>query len=311
MRWRGTWVLWLLALNPPLNAQAPGPGPREAIKACIVRASPDLKGLDALRAECPGVAQAIWDLRLDTFLPADWPKRITPAQLGDLDALAARYAGKVPGALQDPVSLQDIARRLPRPPVYTTSPWEAFKHWLGSWLQAHWSEWARFLPAWQPTVAESALLLYGLVALVVLGAVAIIASELRAAGVFEAGQRSKLGSRRPDDEQAEPAEQMLDMAQIVGAAPHLRPVLTLRWLVAALMRSSRLGHERDLTCRELITKARFDTGAQQALFSRIALLAEGALYGAAPSAQPLNDALLADAQGLHGQLLVLPPSPHA
>jgi hypothetical protein len=88
-----------------------------------------------------------------------------------------------------------------------------------------------------------------------------------------------------------------------AVAEHVRPEILLRVLVTALARSHRLERDRILTCRELISAARFDTKVQREIFTNIALLAEQALYGNPLSAAvSLDDTLLGDARGLYAQL---------
>jgi hypothetical protein len=305
MRGQGTLVLPVLALIAAgsLRAEAPGAGP--AVAACVERASADRKGLEALRADCPALEQALRDLKLDPFLPATWEERINTRQLADLNALTARYAQEAPRALADPGSLMEIARRLPHP-ASTVTPLDVLRRWFWSWLGERWRAWSRFLPAWRPTGGQLSVVFYGLIGLVVTGAAVVIFNELRAAGVFGVQQSRRTLQRRPAP-QPKPAEQTLDAAAIAAAAPHLRPVLLLRALVAALSRSRRLQHERVLTCRELVTAARLDSSAQRELFSRVALLAEGSLYGDPGRPAPmLGDEVLAEASILTRQLLAAP-----
>jgi hypothetical protein len=306
MRWRGTLVVVVLALSAAAPLRADVPQAAAAIDACVKQASADLKGLEALRDPCPALAQALRDLKLDPFLPAGWQQRITTRQLAGLNALAARYAQPAPlRALADPARLKDIARSLPHP-VSTVSSWDVLKRWVWSWLAARWRALTRFFPTWHATPGQVAVLLYGLIALVVAGAVTVVVIELRAAGVFGARPYRRPRQRRPGPPPAAVA-QTLDAAAIAAAAPHLRPVLLLRSLVAALTRSRRLDRERDLTCRELITAARFDTSTQRELFGRVSLLAERALYGDPGCPAPLmSEETLAEASGLTGQLLARP-----
>jgi hypothetical protein len=78
-------------------------------------------------------------------------------------------------------------------------------------------------------------------------------------------------------------------------------------LVAALTKSRRLERDRDLTCRELITAARFDTTAQREIFASVALRAEQILYGDSERAPTLNDQKLGQsARALYGELLAAP-----
>jgi hypothetical protein len=58
----------------------------------------------------------------------------------------------------------------------------------------------------------------------------------------------------------------------------------LRALVRRLLETGRLGGERSLTHRELISRASFDSEGQHAVFGAVARLAETVLYGSKPAA---------------------------
>jgi hypothetical protein len=273
------------------------------VEDCAQRAYSDVRGLKALSGECPGLETAIHDLKLDAQLPGDWQQHLSSQALSDWTALSSRYAGTLPVSLPDPGSLREIARRLP-PPKSRPTLWEAISAWVRSWLVAHrawWPDWGRYLSGWHPTALQVGVMLYSVIALVVLSAAAIVVIEMRAAGLFGPGRRF---TRRPGIRFSAPEETPIEPADIGAVPPRLRAVLLLRSLVAVLTRSQRLAHERDLTCRELITAARFDTGQQRERFAAVALLAEASLYGPPEQAPPPEqDVVLAEAQGLKGQLL--------
>jgi hypothetical protein len=101
-----------------------------------------------------------------------------------------------------------------------------------------------------------------------------------------------------------PVEELTLMEEAGG---QLRPERLLRLLVMALTKSHRLERDRDLTCRELITAARFDTPGQREIFSTVALLAEQTLYDDPSRAPALSDETLGQsARGLYGELLAAP-----
>jgi hypothetical protein len=296
-------VMLGLAAGAPLRAESPAA--REVIRDCARRAKPDLIGMDALRADCPALANAIETLGLAAHLPEDWDKRVTASALADWSALADRYDGSVaPVPPPDSSRLQTIARLL-RPPPPPLSLWERLKAWVGSWLdpeRGQWPDWLRWPTRWRPGVS----LLYGLILLVLIAAAVVIFIELRAAGVIGAGRRRRAPPKRAAA--ATPANSPLlqEPTESDEAVEQLPPPRLLRLLVAALTNSHRLERDRDLTCRELITAARFDTTAQREIFASVALLAEQALYGD-PECKPLNDEKLGQsARGLYGELLAAP-----
>lgn len=299
----------LLALSggTALGAGAP-PDARSLIHDCVLRASPTLQGIEALRADCPHLAAALHDLRVDAFLPQDWPKHLNTRQLADVDALLTRYAGTPPRAPPSPASLQEIARHLPVPPAPPPSWWDVLERWVSSWLDRHLSD--SWLSGWKLTSLGRSALLLGLIATVLVGAGIIVFIELRASGVLDARERR---TRPPGIQPSASPAESVDPTDLANVPLRLRPVLLLRSLVAVLARAERLGHERDLTCRELITAARFDTSSQRERFARIALLAEEALYSDPGHhfSQPLTEDAIADARGLAGQLRAAPQEQHA
>ncbi len=302
MRWRSALLLGLswLAAGAPLRAD---PAAALAVlKACPAQSAPGLRGIEAVRTACPEIATALRDLGLEGLLPGDWKARISPSALGDWSVLANRYARPTPATLPSPSSLQAIARHL-QPPPSSLSWWEQFKAWLGRWLQSdrnRWPGWLRALPNWG---SGARFFVYGVIVLLVIAAAAVVALELRAAGVFGARRRRPAATPAAKARHDVTGESPTD-ADLDAAPAHLRPVILLRLLVTALTRSRRLDREGALTCRELIAAARFDTPGQREIFTSVVLSAERALYGDPPStAQPLNDALLDGARSLYGQLV--------
>ena len=297
-------VILGLAVGAPLRADSPGA--REVIRACAQRAKPDVVGMDALRAGCPTLAQAIEDLGLAAHLPRDWKKQVSAGDLADWSALADRYDGSAaPVPLPDSSRLQTIARFL-RPPPALPNWWERFKTWVGSWLdpvRGQWPDWLRWPTRWRPGKA----LLYGVIILVLIAAAVVIAMELRAAGVFGEGRRRRTPLKRSATATPTNSVHWREPEEIDEPLEQLRPERLLRLLVTALTKSHRLERDRDLTCRELITAARFDTTAQREIFASVALLAEQMLYGDPQRAPTLNDRKLGQsARGLYGELLAAP-----
>jgi hypothetical protein len=305
MGWRCALLLCVLGLAGVAPLSAEPPDSPHLIQDCAQRATSEARGIEALRTACPGIDKAVGSLGLDPLLPKDWPRRISPRALADWNDLATRYARPTPAGMPDPARLQSIARLL-QPPPSSATWWERFKSWFKNWLRSdpgHWPNWLRSLPAWLP---RAQILIFASIALVLIAAVALIVVELRAAGVFESGGRRSRQPRRGAQGLTAAAEP-LTPADVDAAAPEVMPVILLRLLVEALTRSQRLDRDRVLTCRELITAARFDTAAQREIFARVALLAEQRLYGdPRHESQAPNDDVLGKARGLHGELLAPP-----
>jgi hypothetical protein len=293
-----------LAAGAPLRADSPAA--RAVIRECAKRAKPDLVGMDALRADCPTLAKAIQDLGLTAHLPQDWEEDVAASDLADWSALADRYDGSAapPMPLPDSSRLQTIARFL-RPPPEPPNWWERLKTWVVSWFdpeRGQWPDWLRWPAQWRPGNA----ILYGVMGLVLIAAAVVIAMELRAAGVFGAGRRRRAPPKRSATDIPTNSAHWQEPGRIDEPVEQLGPERLLRVLVAALTKSHRLERDRDLTCRELITAARFDTTAQREIFAGVALLAEQILYGD-PRRPPLNDRKLGQsARGLYGELLAAP-----
>jgi hypothetical protein len=174
--------------------------------------------------------------------------------------------------------LKAIAAAL-QPPAEPLSWGRRFNAWIAQWFEANrtWPSWLR--PRWAPGDHLWSVLMYTLAGAVVLGAVAVVAIEVRAAGVL--GRRDGRRRRNPVAGSVPVStHQWPELTDIEAAPLAERPVLVLRLLVAALARSHRLERDRSLTCRELITAARFDSAAQREQFMGFALLAERALYEA-------------------------------
>jgi hypothetical protein len=297
-------VILGLAAGAPLRADSPNG--HEVIRDCAQRAKASLVGMDALRADCPALAKAIQDLGLAAQLPGDWKKRVTPRVLADWSVLADRYdraAAPVPPPDSD--RLQTIAQLL-RPPQPPPTWWERLKTWVRNWLDpehGQWPDWLRWPAQWRPGNA----VLYSLFGLVLVAAAVVIAIELRAAGVFGAGRRRRALPQRPATNTHSTTAPLEELTLMDEAGGQLRPERLLRLLVTALTKSHRLERDRDLTCRELISAARFDTPAQREIFSTVALLAEQMLYDDPSRAPPLSDATLGhSARGLYGELLASP-----
>jgi hypothetical protein len=306
MRWAVLLVLLGIAAGRPLFAD-PSAG-RAVIERCAREADASLRGLDALSHSCPEIGPAAHELGLDPLLPPDWQKTTSARALANLAALADRYTAPAPDMRLDGARLRMIARTL-EPPRAPPSLWERIMARVRAWLEPKTesaSSWLRFLPNWHLSQRLARLMLEALAALIVIGIAALVVNELKASGLI-GGNRYRGSPRRPGSEARPTAEASLDLDALDSAVPRERPALLLRLLVRALTRSHRLGNDRDLTYRELIAKARFDSVRQREQFEDVALLAERALYGDPARAPPaIPDQMLKEARSLHAELLSAP-----
>ncbi|MGH8149602.1 MAG: hypothetical protein ACRETB_06460 [Steroidobacteraceae bacterium] len=322
MRW--TVLLGLaglaLGLGPPLAAGEPTRAAQALIARCAQQASVATRGIDALRAACPGIDHAVEALNLDAFLPAHWRSDASAQALADLSVLASRYARPAPALRLDVAQLQRIALGLALPPA-PRSWWQR----IGAWIKAHIGRWLaptssgkrgwlRLLSYLIPGPRLARILLATLMGLIVLATAAAVVLEWRMGGLFDRRRRPRHLTRRlsatanPDG--TEPAaDTPLDLAFLDAAGQRERPVLLLRMLVRALAASHRIGRERNLSFRELIARARFDSDRQRADFGRFALQAERALYGGAQFDATTPESAPGDARALHAALLHPPAGP--
>ncbi len=304
-------LLVILGLAAGTSLGADVSAAHDLIARCAHEADPSVRGLDAFRTRCPGIGQALFDLGLEPLLPAGWQAELSPRALRDFDALASQYAAPLSQRATQPddFRLQSIALSL-KPPPSPISWWERLRAWIRNWFEpvsANPPAWLRFLSRLHIGARTWIVTFVILAAAVVMAVGAIVVIELRAAGAGSAGRRRSRPGRASAGGDGSIADNSPDLADLESAPVRDRPVLLLRALVGALRRAHRLQGDRELTCRELITQARFDTARQRDDFRRVALLAERALYGgrqAAPSVIP--EEVLRSARLLHEQLLALP-----
>jgi hypothetical protein len=274
------------------------------IARCTSQAHANLRGIAALSKACPGVDAALRQAGLTAFLPPDWRKTLTASALGDLAALAQRYAGEVASRAPATAILRSIAAGLVPPP-----PPANWSQRIGAWIQRQLGPLLERLGAWLRSLGPAAgrstrarTLLYGLIALLLVVVVTLLILELRGAGRL----RRRLSAERHPPRRtvgansAQPAEP--EWREPDWARLRAHPARVLHLLVETLTRARRLERDRHLTCRELETEARFDSEFERAGFGRVALLAERELYGP-PGPALLSEGVLGDAQALHARLL--------
>jgi hypothetical protein len=268
--------------------------PLASLEACAGRAAPTLIGLADLETVCPGLGEALSQLGVDKFLGQGWQERLSAKQLGDLTTLAAYYRRSTPQPLLDSAAMPEILKALRRaeaPPP--NAVWQAINTWIGdllSKLDRRFGSWVdRLLGHLAIELSLVTVLLYGLIAIVVAAAAAVIVNELREAGLLRRpGARSP---RRPGEDASAPDPQPV---AIESLPIHERPAYLLRLLVRRLVETGRLDRERALTHDELVARGVFDSADQRAAFRAIASAAARILYGAQrPPPSELQEALAA------------------
>jgi len=280
------------------------------ITHCAATAAPGLRGLAAIRKACPGVGEAVATLGMSSMLPAGWDKSASPATLSDLDALAARYAGHPSSALPAASDLRKIALRLrPLAPASSLSFWDHIEAWLRARLAPFGDllkKWLHSLPDGDVAAGMRGTLLVVAAVLIVLSLVALILWELRAAGFFDPDRRRRSATRRRATNTRVAAVGATVGDDLVEAHALDRPAAALRLLIEALRHSRRIERDGNLTCREVVARAVFDTQGQREEFAGIAKLAERELFGPRGSSVQVPDELRSALQALYHELLAAP-----
>lgn len=314
---KGSRIVLLVALGltaaAPLEAksvgvQAPETGALAPLAGCAGRLGASVKGLEAIRAVCPDIEQTLASLKLDVMLPADWRTRLDATAIGDLSALETRYTGQSPSARADDAILRSIAARLNGD---SGSP--SWWHRLFAWLESVFEpkdggsrSWLRTLPAWLLNQRAWWWVRQVILTLIVVTLVVIAMRELRAVGGSHGAEsrgKPPQGTRRDSHAPPNPAGRA-EEGQPIDGRQH--PALLLHMLIEALRRSRRIDHDRSLTWREIMNRARFDTPAQRDGFTRIALLAEHELFGPPGWIPNMPDDLRDSVEVLRTQLLAAP-----
>lgn len=301
-RWKTGLAVLALSMAGPLAA-APL-APQAVITRCTASAGPMPRGITALNKACPGIEDALTQLRLTALMPPGWRKTLTAAGLADIGTLLQRYSGSPPSEPPGSAVLRSIAAHLvppPRPPTWSSRIRAWIQHQAGLLLRLIGRR-LRSLGSSLGHPRHPQAMIYGLVALLLAAVAALLTLELRGTGFVHRRRRSARPPRRRGIAASvtEPVEAGSREPDWAGLREH--PARVLRLLVDTLTRARRLERDRHLTCRELETQARFETEIDRDDFSRVARLAERELYGP-PGVTVLSDEALRDARTLHARLL--------
>ncbi|MHB8813776.1 MAG: hypothetical protein ACYDAE_10965 [Steroidobacteraceae bacterium] len=301
-RWNTGLALLALSIAGPLGAEPLAP--QAVIARCASQTDAKITGLAALSRPCPGVGDALDQLRLTARLPLDWQKTLTAGGLADVEGLVRRYAGSPASEPPPAAGLRSIAAGLvPRQPPPSWS--DRIKAWIRQWTDSllhRTGQWLRSLgPALRHARHPLAIFL-GLTALLLATVVVLLAFELRGTGLRRPLRRAARLPRRQRVAAASEGTFESPSREPDWARLRERPSRILQLLVDTLTRAHRLARDRHLTCRELETAARFEPEFERAGFARVARLAERELYGP-PGVTLLSEEALRDAQMLHARLL--------
>jgi hypothetical protein len=133
--------------------------------------------------------------------------------------------------------------------------------------------------------------------------------ELRAQRLFGPGRRRRSDVRRRTPQTRIVMDEGNDDVDAAYSLSH--PASALRMLIEALRHSRRIERDANLTCREVLARAVFDTQGQRDGFAAIALLAERELFGPRGSPVAVPDELRSTLQALYSQLLAAPAAQSA
>lgn len=258
--------------------------PADVIAECG-SADTDAIGLQELEAACPGLEHALVELGYGPFISASQLDELSVHSLVDLQRLAERYreppadcCGDIEIASLKPI-LQSLQQQEQQQRPLTLR--ERLRKWLRSVFDRPGSDSQSWLSRWlddvQVSAAVSRAIVYGLVILVIVLAIAVLLNELRAAGLLRRRVRAGKDVQIAAGADRDPAT--MTPADLDKVALQDRPSVLLRMLVATLVKTGRLRTERSLTHRELGLRATFDEAAQRECFQRIAALGERVIYG--------------------------------
>jgi hypothetical protein len=275
--------------------------PLDDLRDCADRVASRRIAEMTLDKQCPGLDAALDALGLKPLLSAEERRRLDGTALRKLAALSLYYAGATPARGPKLASLAVIADQVNGKKTETRSWWDRFTAWVREWLARPEASGKSWFDEWLHRVSESTSLLsailYICMAIVIAAALAVIITEMRAAGLL--GRRKLRFESQSQESTGVPA-----IAGLTGAGRSGVPQL-LNLLVARLIQTRRLQFERTLTHRELVARSVFDTLEQRSTFARVSQAAESQVYGgvsAAVAPQPLIE----QANSLLAQLTELP-----
>jgi hypothetical protein len=300
------WKLGLAVLGVVIAGQvgAEPPAPQALISSCRAQVDGKATGIAALSRSCPGLRQALDQLRLISSLPPGWQKTLSTNGLADVSALAQRYAGSPASAAPKVAALRFIAAGLvlkQPPPTWWDKITARIGHWIGSVLHPM-AQWLRSLGPALRRASHPQAIFFGLIVLLFIAVGAVLAFALHGTGLIRPLRRAASRPRHKSVAAGEGESGATPFREPDWARLREHPARLLRLLVDTLTRTHQLEREGSLTCRELETEARFETELDRAGFARVARLAERELYGP-PGGTVLAEDVLRDARLLHERLL--------
>ena len=248
---------------------------------------------DDVRLFCPDLYSAIDRSPFAVLLPADWGEHATPRKIQRLRALMMAEVVQ-PAHRLDPAGVPGIVEEIETTQAAREmSLWEKFKAWLEKILkrdagkkESNWlSDW---LKEHKPSEVVMARIGYGLLVLLVAGALWIVYSELRAAGMLGSWSRRRKSAAADAlaGSAARPAK------SLANAGDEEQPALLIALLLEQMRRLGRIQDRLSMTHRELASAAHFDSPDDRETFSSLVTVAEKLRYAAmAPAKAQLRQAI--------------------
>lgn len=263
-------------------AAVAGGSPADIVARCIESDATETYGLENLETPCPGIEHALVEQGYSPFLSERQLDELSIYGLSDLRQLADRYVerpapgGISTGSLAPILESLDAERRAGQPPTL----FERFKRWLRETFGKRQDPSDSWLGRWLENIdvpeTVTRVVVYGLIALVTILALAVLINELRVAGILGSKEIERKPSAVAGD--AAQATKESTLADLDATPPAQRPSALLRILVATLVKRGRLRAERSLTHRELVTRVSLDD-AQRESFGQVSKLSERTVYG--------------------------------
>ena len=298
--------LWLL----PALLLAAAAGAEDAalrvVESCRARLDPRVDiGTARIARRCPELLPALEKAPWRDLLPSTLGERNEEISANSLRALAelVRHAAADTGdrrTAPDQQALAPVLAELGEQGKQGVTRWERFKRWLKQKLENRkdddepgWLEkWSR-----QFTTSEGVAqaITYAGYVLVVALVMAVIWTELRAAGLLA-------GARRQQHRAAAVEWRRRLMLSDVFAAPlRDRPGMMLSLLGEALVRAHRLSAAEGLPAGTIARRARLDSEEQRGELARVASTAEQARYAPQPPAEAEMESSVENARALLGK----------
>jgi hypothetical protein len=302
-------LIFLLLAAPAVWSQTTGVAagsPADIVARCIESDATETYGLEDLEMPCPGIEQALVELGYAPFLSEDQLDELSIYGLSDLQQFANRYAerpapsGIPTDSLAPILESLDAQRRAEQPLTLLAR----FKRWLRETFAERQDSSDSWLARWFEKIdvpeTVTRVIVYVLIALVNILALAVLINELRAAGILRSKETLRKQSAGATDAM-HPAQE-LTLADLDATPLAERPSALLRILVATLVKRGRLRAERSLTHRELVARVSLDDAAQRESFSHVSKLSERTIYGNASVSPDEIDRVVQAGRELASQL---------